>query len=157
MNSIPPILHTKPKRQQAFTLVELMVVLAVLIVLLGIAIPNVQSLIIKSELNNAQDTTIHTFNRAKNLARDTGVPLSITINANAIQISSNPPQNVPLASVALSTTGGDGNNVVQLDSFGMFAAADVSTAIKITSSRDGTLSRTLTLNNSFGQITGARQ
>jgi len=67
------------KKQRAFTLVEVMVVIAIIAILAYISTPYLSSLLINSELKEARNTLIQTLNKAKVIATSEATLVDIII------------------------------------------------------------------------------
>jgi len=74
-------------RQSAFTLIELMVTLTILIILLMVALPSFNASMASSELRSAQENLVSAFRYAKTTSRTTGLRVTLTTDASTNIIS----------------------------------------------------------------------
>ncbi len=79
----------KPGKQLGFSLVELMVVVAVMAILSGMAFPALGSMSAGNDLNTAQENIIETLKKARGLAvsHSTFATVSVNAAAHTVQLS----------------------------------------------------------------------
>lgn len=75
-------------RQSGFTLVELMVTLAVVVVLIGLAVPSFQTLLVSQRLNTAADMLISDFRYARSEAIKRTNQVTICVSSNGTSCTS---------------------------------------------------------------------
>jgi len=137
-------------RQTGFTLVELIVVLAIAVILAAIAVPDISSTMTRNDLKNAQQNLTQSIRSAKSIARtqNTTATLTLTQNSNLISIVSSNGQvtkTIPMpASVSPAL-----DAIYQFNSFGL---VDVIGTITLTSSRDSAAIKHVVIENLFGQV-----
>lgn len=71
---------------QGFTLIELMVVLAVFGIMTMIAVPFFTEIISSKDMNTARNTVIHTLNKAKRIASAENTFVNVELENNSIQM-----------------------------------------------------------------------
>lgn len=140
-------------RQSGFTLVELVIVIAMVAILAGIVVPGLGGMMARSSINTAEQDLMQAFRTAKNVARDRNTSVTITLTLNS-------------SDVALASADGTFNQTVSLPSGTAPNAADAfvfnpmglvnkTGAVTLISSRDNTLTRTVTIQTLFGQMEGS--
>jgi len=145
--------------QSAFTLVELMILIAIVSILLTISLPSFTSIIANSEMEEAQENYRTAFQYAKTMARISGSSVTVTIATDPNIISftlpdggnvlpDNTTMNPILLPDNISVTASNNTYVFQPN--GMIS--DLSN-ITLASTRINTINSTLTILNSFGHIT----
>lgn len=77
------------KRERGISLVELMVVIAVMAIMAGIAFPALGSMVAGNDLNTAQENIIETLKKARGVAisRSTIATVSVSSAARTVQLS----------------------------------------------------------------------
>jgi len=70
------------ERQSGFTMMELMVVIAILAVTAFLAVPSINSSYTRSELNAAQQNIAQSLRKAKQFARSINTTITVTLTQN---------------------------------------------------------------------------
>ena len=70
------------REQKGYTLTELMVTIAILLILAGLAMPSFIELIADQRLKNAADTTASIMRRAQAKAIEVSSPVTVTVNSS---------------------------------------------------------------------------
>ncbi|MDQ7072383.1 MAG: prepilin-type N-terminal cleavage/methylation domain-containing protein [Gammaproteobacteria bacterium] len=149
------ILH----RQSGFTLIELMVTLAILFILLLVALPSFNSSMATSELRSARESVFSAFRYAKTTSRTTGLSVILSTDASTNIISfSLPngnnilPDNTKMNAISLpekiSITGS--NNTYSFKPNGII---NDQSSITITSDRIPNLSQSIQIVDALGHLT----
>lgn len=151
------MLTSRQKNQRAFTIIELMVTLAILGILLGIVVPSMQQLLTGSRLDDALRDTTLVFTKAKKLAQFEGIPIrvKIAVGGGALEIrdttaNANLIQSIPLPEVTVSTN--PVNTDFTFDTDGVLEDSKLNTTLILTSSQDNTRTKILTVATAFGQL-----
>ena len=144
--------------KSGFTLIEFMMVVAVLGIAVAVAIPSIKNSFVKSEVSSAQHDIVQSLKKAKQFAKTLNTNVTVTLVNNVITYSlpdgSNQlPDGTSMAEVILpsrvNVSTGNGNNSHSFNALGMVSSVDV---ITVTSAEDITVKKTITILNLFGQM-----
>ncbi len=136
--------------EKGFTLVELIVVIAIVALLAGIVLPGMSGIVTRSSIETAQQDLMQSLRKAKIVARNRNTRVTITLvkNSNVINLSSSDGSYNQNSTMPSSTTPNASNTFV----FSPMGLIDKTGTITIVSSRDATLTRSITIQTLFGQM-----
>jgi len=153
--------------KSGFTLIEVMVVVAIAAILLAVAAPSIKNSLANSEVLSAQEDIVKSIKKAKQYAKALNMPVSISItlkiNNNSISFqlpdgTNNLPDGTTISGLLLpqnitvgatSVTAGATTASHTFSPMGIIDAMDV---ITVTSTVSNTVSKTITILNLFGQL-----
>ena len=132
-------------KRSGFTLIELMVVIAMMAIMVAVATPRIRSLRERSNLRAARDEVATAFALARSAAVQKGVKATITLRNDSVWVKTETGQQV-LPSRALNVLYGAtlkpdlANQAIQFDSRGFAMNRTTSTSYQV---KVGTLSNTV--------------
>ncbi len=143
-----------------FTLLELMVTLAVLAVSAYLAAPSIVAMYAKTEIKSAQQDVVQALRKAKQYAKSLNTSVTVTFTQNATDNkisfvfpngSNQLPDGTRMSDIVLpgQVTVSGANASYKFNSLGI---VDNTGAIKLTSSRDSNKFKTVTVLNLIGQL-----
>jgi len=141
------------RREGGFTLIELMVVIAMVAILAGVIVPGMGGMVARSSIGTAEQDLMQALRTAKSVARDHNTKVTVTLvkgSSNIAMASSDGSfaQTVALPASASPTVG----DVFVFNGQGL---VDKTGAITLVSARDVNLTRTVTIQTLFGQLNGS--
>jgi len=140
-------------RQKGFTLIELVIVVAMVAILAGIIVPGMGGMVARSAINSAEQDLMQAFRTAKNVARDRDTSVTITLT------QANRDVTITSADGSLNQTvtlpAGTSPSVSDAFIFSPMGLINKIGTVTLISSRDNTMTRTITIQTLFGQMDGS--
>ena len=147
-------------RQSGFTMIEVLVTIAIMAVTTYLALPSVKAMYSLNEITSAQQSVAQSLRKAKQFARSINTTITVTFtlndNDNTIALtlpdgSSDLPSGISMQTIELPS-----KIAVSSDdstySFNSLGVVDKTGVITVTSSRDDSKTKTVTLLNLLGQL-----
>lgn len=139
--------------QRGFTLIELMVVVAMVAILAGIIVPGMSGMVARSSINTGELDLMQVFRTAKNVARDRNTSVTITLTKDSRDVTLTSADGTFSQTVSLPN--GIAPNAADAYVFNPMGLIDKTGTITLISSQDNALTRTVTIQTLFGQMEGS--
>jgi prepilin-type N-terminal cleavage/methylation domain-containing protein len=136
-------------KQIGFSLIELAIVLSVASVFAAMATPGFMSMIIKSNLYNAQMDTVQALRKAKNIARSENTNITVEIAENSDVITLKRPNDSIIQTIKLPKVSAD--SAISF-TFNALGTVNQTGTIILVSQRSSYRSISITIENLFGLI-----
>ena len=136
-------------KQIGFSLIELAIVLSVASVFAAMATPGFMSMMVKSNLDNAQMDTVQALRKAKNIARSENTNITVEIAENSDVITLKRPNDSIIQTIKLPKVSAD--SAISF-TFNALGTVNNTGTIILVSQRSSYRSVSITIENLFGLI-----
>ena len=139
----------RSKKQCGFTVVELIIIIAIISIFASIALPDLATTFARSSLKEAGSTTALALRKAKNIARSRNTSVSVNFVENSSDITLTLPDNSVIQTVTLDNVLSESNAVYKFNSIG---TVDSTGTIFLKSSLIQSLKKSVVIATLSGQI-----
>lgn len=143
------IFTSKYKKTNGFTLVEIIVVVAIISIFASIALPDLATTVARSSLKDASATTALALRKAKNIARSRNTSVNVNFASGGNSITLTLPDNTLIQSIPLQSVEAEHDAIYRFNSIGTVNQTGI---ITLQSSSFPSIKRNVTIATLSGQI-----
>lgn len=142
--------HDHATRQTGFTLVELLVTMAVAVIIGVIAVPSMKTMVVNKNLTAAGEKVSVAFRKARLMARseNTNITVQVTQGSNTVQLTA--PDGSVIQNIKLDGVNADTDLSIEFNALG---TVNTTGSVTLVSTKDATRSTQVSIDSLFGHIT----